>query len=309
MADRVNELRGYIESWLTQFEQLDGEFENFLQMAKRIQHAPANIPKKPGLDIYGGHIPLTEVGGDHLIYLDFKERYNLDMIEEQAKESCNQGLCEKIRETRHRAGILLADAAGHQATDAFLAAQLHQAFMMGVLYELPIHGEITLRLFEELHNRFWSSSFVDKFITLIYSEINENGVFRFISAGHPKPLWYSSEKDKFIDIGQIESTQPIGFARSRYNLFTDVKSQADYVDPSHVNERRMACGDILILYTDGLMDHENNGERYFPSHLEQAVRGVKEKKAEQMWTSVREDLFEFNKHPTDDISYVFIKKE
>ena len=47
----------------------------------------------------------------------------------------------------------MRDAAGRQMTDARLAAMIHQAFLLGALYELDRYGQITTRLFEDLNTR------------------------------------------------------------------------------------------------------------------------------------------------------------
>jgi serine phosphatase RsbU (regulator of sigma subunit) len=75
-----------------------------------------------------------------------------------------------------------------------------QAFHLGVLYELDHHGEITTRLFEQLNTRVGKASDkrnhaadidLPKFITMLYGEISEKGLFRFINAGHPPPIIFS----------------------------------------------------------------------------------------------------------------------
>ena len=56
------------------------------------------------------------------------------------------------------AGIAVIDVSGHRVTDALLTAMLHQAFLLGSLYELDMFGQITKRLFENLNTRFYQSS-------------------------------------------------------------------------------------------------------------------------------------------------------
>ena len=54
---------------------------------------------------------------------------------------------------------------------------LHQAFLVGAGYELTLNGEITIDLFEAINQRFHQSSSVDKFITMIYGEVRNDGEF------------------------------------------------------------------------------------------------------------------------------------
>ena len=77
---------------------------------------------------------------------------------------------------------------------------LHQAFLTGILYELETEGHVTAKLFEVLNTHFAQSSSVNKFLTKVYGEISEDGTFRSISAGHPKPLVFSAAYDRPVDI-------------------------------------------------------------------------------------------------------------
>jgi len=65
---------------------------------------------------------------------------------------------------------------------------LHQAFLLGSIYELDMFGQVTRRLFENLNTRFYNSSNAHKFVSLSYGEISEDAGFRFLSAAQPFPL-------------------------------------------------------------------------------------------------------------------------
>ena len=75
-----------------------------------------------------------------------------------------------------------------------MAAMFHQAFLLGSLYELDAFGEITEQLFESLNTRFYNSSSVNKYLTMLYAEITEDARFRFLSAAHPAPLVFLGAK-------------------------------------------------------------------------------------------------------------------
>ena len=68
----------------------------------------------------------------------------------------------------------------------------------------------------------------------------------------------------------------------------------------------MGAGDILLLHTDGLIDHARGDEPYFPGRLEDLLRAVKHQPARQILDAIEEDLLAFNA-PSDDISVVVIK--
>ena len=84
------------------------------------------------MDVYGRVLPLNGiVGGDHLIYVDFKKRYDLDARIKNATEVGRPDIVSNLERCQQKAGIALIDVAGHHGTDAMLAAMFHQAFLMG----------------------------------------------------------------------------------------------------------------------------------------------------------------------------------
>jgi len=289
------------------------KIENFAEMAKSIIPSPGDIPVLKGIELFGGTIPLNGVaGGDHIIFLDFNQRFDLDARITKAKESGKEELAENLEKCRTRAGIVLADVSGHEALDALLALMLHQAFLLGAAYELDCYGDITTTLFEKLNTRFYRSSATSKYLTLLYGEISESGRFRFISAAHPIPVVFSSRLDRFVDISDhsVITFPPIGMIPS----FEDIDRNAHHTvlgfkEGYEVNELTlMSTGDILILYTDGLSDHERESESYFPQRLEKLLRRTKTCTAREIFYAVKSDIESFVQ-PSDDISLVIIKRQ
>jgi serine phosphatase RsbU (regulator of sigma subunit) len=68
----------------------------------------------------------------------------------------------------------------------------------------------------------------------------------------------------------------------------------------------MGRGDILLLHTDGLTEHEGASGRYFPGRLEQKLRDVKHQGARQIYEAIMTDVVAFAE-PIDDASVVVIK--
>jgi len=164
-------------------EFLQREIERFTEQIQYLIPSQKEIPKLNGIDIYGTTQYLNEVaGGDHIIFIDFNKRYDL---EARIKDAKTKKIKEKLERNKTRAGILIADASGHGITDGLVVAQMHQAFLIGALYELEQYGEITSKLFEIINTRFYNSSSTSDFITMLYGEISESGVIRFLSAAHP----------------------------------------------------------------------------------------------------------------------------
>jgi serine phosphatase RsbU (regulator of sigma subunit) len=291
-------------------DRLAGELRNFEEIARGIMPRPGSIPSLQGIDVYGELSPLNGViGGDHLIYMDFKKRYDLDARIEVARTANRPDIVENLERSRRMAGITLIDVSGHQLTDAMLAAMFHQAFLTGALYELDMCGQITRRLFENLNARFNRSSRVNKFITTLYGEIDEDARFRFLSAASPAPVVFSIEHDRFMELGQdYTSFPPLGTFPSRSVDQKLSKGVLGFKDKYRVNEwTLMGAGDILLFYTDGLAEHTDGHSPYHPVRFEEAVRRAKHLSAADIVHTVLDDVRAFA-NPTDDVSLVAIKR-
>lgn len=288
------------------------ELENFQDIAKYLLPQPGEMPRLQGIDVWGGSLPLTgSVGGDHIIYVDFKQRFDLEARMRRAADDGRLEVAENLRRCQRTAGIAVIDVAGHRVTDALLAAMLHQAFLVGALYELDMFGQVTRRLFENLNTRFYQSSGAHKFMTLIYGEISEDARFRFLSAGHPFPLVFSKQHDRFMEVGEQHrvSFPPLGMLPSFDGIDRNATaiSTLGFKDHYEMNDWWiMGAGDILLLHTDGLADHSKRDDYYFPHGLERRLRDVKHEGARRIFEAIMDDVRAFAE-PSDDISVVVIK--
>ena len=140
---------------------------------------------------------------------------------------------------------------------------------------LEMFGQVTRRLFENLNSRFYQSSSRYKFVTMIYGEIGEDATFRFLSAAHPPPVVFSNYHERFMEVSHelCTSFPPIGTLPSNDVIdrrMTD--STLGFKERYQLNEwTLMGIGDILLLYTDGLLEHTRGNEGYFaPQGLKSA---------------------------------------
>jgi len=297
---------------------LDEELRTGAQyLAQRLLPAPGAIPHVPGIDIYGISVPFNGiVGGDLITYMNFQERFDLDTRIKRALAQARGDVAQNLQRLKRKGGILVGDVAGHGFTDAARALMLNQAFQTAALYEMDLNGEITLRLFEQINTRFLKSATLrnlaadpdaSSFITLIYGEISATGRFRFLSAGHPPPLIFSREFDRFVDIcpDRLVGYPPIGLQPSEDHA--DVGRYVrllGYKKRYTINELNlMGQGDVLLLYTDGLLDMESG---YTQGQLERAISRSKERGAKDICEAIIADHGAVAEQ-TDDISLVVIK--
>jgi serine phosphatase RsbU (regulator of sigma subunit) len=288
------------------------ELENFQDIASYLIPLPGEVPTLTGIDVWGGTRPLVgAVGGDHIIYVDFKQRFDLDARIARALGAGRTDIADSLRHCQRSAGIALIDVAGHRMTDALLAAMMHQAFLVGALYELDMNGHITRHLFENLNTRFYQSSGTHKYMSLIYGEISDDARFRFLSAAHPLPLIFSNKHDRFMDVGAERrlSFPPLGMLPSFDAIDRNVTEVSSLGFKQHyeMNKwRLMGAGDILLLHTDGLTDHRRSDEEYAPARLEAKLREVKRRDARGIYDAIMEDVLAFAP-PADDVSLVVVK--
>lgn len=320
------------------YDRIKHTLDQLTRRVKYIKPSPGETPEIKGIDISGEILPHEgTVGGDHIIYIDFNKRYNLDArikkVEEtwqneikeysleekeknpflRKKRALKDRIISAIEMNKQKAAVLVADVKGHDQSGSFMVGMLHQSFLTGALYEMNIHGNITTNLFENLNTRFYNSSSVDDFFTMIYGEISPYGNFKFISAGHPAPLIFSARENKFMDIPdeRIISYPPIGIMPSQRDidapLYQNILGYKQAYKISEIN--LMEKGDIMLLFTDGLTEMENKkGEPFFPSYLRKLLEHKKEYPATVICQGIREAILDFNEELQDDITYVVIKK-
>jgi hypothetical protein len=297
---------------------LDEELRRGAQyLAHRLTPTAGAIPRIPGIDIHGVTLPLNGVaGGDLLTYVDFQERFDLDARIRRALGLKHEDMARVLQKLKHTGGILVADVAGHNFTDAARAAMLHQAFHTGALYEMDLNGQITLRLFEQINTRFCKSSTLRNlaagpdeasYITLIYGEISHTGRFSFVSAGHPPPLVFSREFDRFVEVSQdrLVSYSPIGLQPGEDHADAKRYERAlGYKKRYTVNNLNlMGHGDVLLLYTDGLIEPQS---AYTQVQLERVVSRAKDGSAQMICEAIVEDRHATTVQ-TDDLTLVVIK--
>ncbi len=287
-------------------------------LAMHLIPSPGAVPQIPGVDIFGITLPFNGIaGGDLITYVNFQERFDLDVRIDNALSQGREDIVQNLEKLRKTGGILVADVSGHGFTDAMRALMLHQAFHTAAIYEMDLNGEITVRLFEQVNTRFLKSRTLRNpvedqdpaaFITLIYGEIYHTGHFRFVSAGHPPPLVFSREFDRFVEItpDRLVGYPPIGLQPGED--YADVRRYErvlGYKKRYTVNELNlMGRGDILFLYTDGLIDAFSS---FTQESFERIVSRSRDGSAREICTRVLEERSKVERQG-DDISLVVIKR-
>ena len=197
----------------------------------------------------------------------------------KAKSSEQLEIAENLHELYTTAGVLLVDAQGHDLIAAKIASTVHDTFHAFMLSELDQKGKTSTELFEKINLRLAQSvtarnalgrtdNTKREIATMVYGEIQPEGIFRFVNFGHPPPLVFSAEFGRFMDIDEESMVQFLALGleipedhpdRNKYFSMKVRKRQMDESDVAQIT--LMNHGDILFLYTDGVYDGSDEEDR------------------------------------------------
>jgi sigma-B regulation protein RsbU (phosphoserine phosphatase) len=111
---------------------------------------------------------------------------------------------------------------------------------------------------------------------------SQTGVLRYANAGHPKPLILRRAEDKIQTLANIG-----GHGQPALGLFDD--------PPYETSETRIAPGDLIMLFTDGLYEVQGeNEELYTQQRLLVDVQAQVGKPTGQMFDDLLEAVRSFS---------------
>lgn len=235
------------------------EIQRDLDLAREFQQAflPRNYPLIPSN------------GLNDTLTLNFHHVY-------QAAMSVSGDFFDVVKLDDHRAGVLVADVMGHGTRSALVTAIL-RTLLHGLaraaddpglfLKNLNRHFHETLRQADQLV--FVSACFV------IFD--TRSSVIRCASAGHPSPLLGNRQTGEVRELFEI----------LRGNPALGLLPEADY----SVFERPLRKDDIVLLYTDGVVEALNRRDEFYG----------KERLVEAMRKNFRRDLASFTQLVLEDV--------
>jgi sigma-B regulation protein RsbU (phosphoserine phosphatase) len=195
--------------------------------------------------------------------------------------------CDVITGTAPQPSIIVGDVSGKGVSASILMSNLHALFRSlsgaGVAFEDVV---------SRVNHIFCQSTLPSSFATLVYARLQENGELTLCNAGHCPPLLVSN--------GRVEALAPTGPA---VGLVCD--GQFGTV------VRRIAAGDLLVVYTDGLTETFNaQDEEYGIERLATVVSGVSHAEPRDVARACLQDLRAFS--PTaprrDDLTLMVLRR-
>jgi serine phosphatase RsbU (regulator of sigma subunit) len=198
--------------------------------------------------------------------------------------------------------VLLVDAQGHGIISAKIASTVHDTFHAFMLSELDHSGKTTPGFFEKINLRLAQSVTARNALgrdpddnsreiaTMLYGEIRPGGHFRFVNFGHPPPLVFSAEYNRFMEIDDARMVQFLALGleipedHPDRNKYLSMALRTRQINSSDVAEiTLMSPGDLLFLYTDGVYDGSDQQDRL---QIEDVIREHKQEPAREICNAI-----------------------
>lgn len=228
--------------------------------ARKIQSSilPKRVPAYGHFDIFGHSEPMEGVGGDFYDYIP---------------------LTDKIL------GLAIADVSGHGLPAALQVRDIYMGLRMGLARDFKI-----VRTVERMNRIIHNSTLTSRFVSLFYGELELNGVFIYVNAGHPPPYHLSADGT----VRPLEEGGPV------LGPLPDASYERGFVI--------MKPGDMLVFYTDGIcetMGHEDPRapvEEYGVERLLEVARAHQGEPAQKVVEAIFDSVEKFSQGdpPGDD---------
>jgi serine phosphatase RsbU (regulator of sigma subunit) len=195
--------------------------------------------------------------------------------------------------SEHRTAIVIADVSGHGTSAAFNMAQLKGVFQS--LIQLKYSPEKTIML----ANHALSNCLPKKtFITLTLYEIDtENKKILFSRAGHCPTLYYNKAQEKALYF-------------QNKGLGLGILRSAEYEKYSELFIQSYDFGDIMVMYTDGIIEAKDaEGNEFGYERLRLILEENADQNATQIMDHIKAELYKFcgTKDVGDDHTCLVLK--
>ncbi len=234
-----------------------------LAEAKRIQTSilPRRVPKFGAFDFAARSEPVDVVGGDFYDFIPMSDKIM---------------------------GTAIADSSGHGLAAALQVRDIHMGLRMGLSRDFKI-----VRTVERMNYIIHHGALTSRFVSMFYGELERNGLFIFVNAGHPPPLFI----DEVGTVRQMQAGGPV----------LGPLAEATY-ERGFVN---MRPGCTIVMVTDGILEAESpeTGEEFGMERLVATVEGCRDCSAQDAVDQIFANVDEFldGRPLADDRTVVVIK--
>lgn len=195
-------------------------------------------------------------------------------------------------EDDERVSVVISDAASKGLPAAIQALFVSGAIRMGAGYHTKISS-----LISHLNKLLYETFPFERFVTLFYCELtsSQNGLVLFANAGHCSPLHFSAQT------GESQLLNPTG------GILGIIPEQKFRVENINMN-----FGDILLLFTDGILEaQDKDGNLFGYQRLADLLKEHRTDDAKTLAYRILEatQIFSTEAVYSDDSTVVVIKRE
>ncbi|MFH5883394.1 PP2C family protein-serine/threonine phosphatase [Halalkalibaculum sp. DA3122] len=193
----------------------------------------------------------------------------------------------------HRLGVAIGDVSGKGIQAAF-----YMTFTKGILHTLCRETESPAEVLKKANKLFYDNARRGTFISLIYGIVDtRQKTFSFARAGHNPILHYAAEKKT------INLLQPSGLG-----LGLTISDSFD----NNIQEAtlELSAGDLLVLYTDGVVESLNTAHQFYGTgRLQKLLGNSAKKQAPEILSDLVSDVDTFSgkARQHDDMTVMVIK--
>jgi phosphoserine phosphatase RsbU/P len=237
---------------------LDHEIEIASQIQQKL--LPKVLPNLPNVAVAGSTLACYSVGGDCF-----------DVIELD----------------RGRHGFFVGDVSGKGISAALLATLLQGVFFTTAAMDIPLSG-----VFSRVNRYLVERSGDDRYATVFYGVLDQDGRFDYVNAGHVPPLILRLS-------GKVDG---LGSANFPVGMF----QEAEYESASVT----LASGEFLVIYTDGVSEAANARTELFEEEgLRRIMETFQGKTVEELADAIREAVkaFTAGAPQSDDITILVVQ--
>jgi sigma-B regulation protein RsbU (phosphoserine phosphatase) len=236
-------------------ERMEGIFAE----ARKIQASilPRRAPAYGHFDLAGRSDPMEAVGGDFYDYIPVTQKI---------------------------LGLTIADVSGHGLPAALQVRDIYMGLRMGLARDFKI-----VRTVERMNNIIHQSTLTSRFVSMFYGELELNGVFIYVNAGHPPPFHLAVDGTvRFMEEGGPVLGPLPGATYERGFVI-------------------MKPGDMMVFYTDGICETRGRDketeplEEYGTDRLLRVARDAQGRSAQEIVEAIFASVEAFSgEAPPDD---------
>jgi sigma-B regulation protein RsbU (phosphoserine phosphatase) len=181
-------------------------------------------------------------------------------------------------------GLAIADGSGHGLPAALIVRDVYMGLRMATDRDFKI-----IRTLQKLNNIIHRGRLTTKFVSLFYGELETGGILIYSNAGHNAPFVMREKGVEFLRHGgpvlgpTPDATYTRGFAR-------------------------LHPGDLLCMYTDGIIEARDRNDREFGTdRLVRVVRQNRTRSAQDVGQEVLARVAKWGREGQDDRTVVIVK--